>query len=251
MQRLVVGAEQIHAQILLLTAEQQHYLRRVLRLKVGDRFIAMDGWGKLWLATLTAKGEQATLHLPEDRSLLGSGLNLKGPEIVLAACLPKQGFDEVVRQATELGIAQIVPVISNRTLLRPSANKLSRWRRISAEAAEQSERHIVPDIHEPLTWFQWISREADSDRYLCVPRYTAPSLLSLCLSACSRQVVIAIGPEGGLTDAEVEQAISVGYRSVTLGERVLRAVTASVAAVSIMQAGFELASVAPYEKTQP
>ncbi|MEO0987575.1 MAG: 16S rRNA (uracil(1498)-N(3))-methyltransferase [Cyanobacteria bacterium J06639_14] len=250
MQRVVITTEQIQDQILSLSREQQHYLIRVLRLQVGDRFLALNGEGKLWLATLMPTGAQASLANPEDTSALDPISAPAKPRITLAACLPKQGFDEVVRQVTELGIDQIVPIISDRTLLRPSPSKLQRWRRIAAEAAEQSERLIVPKIYDPIVWSKWLVYEPGSYRCFCVARYTAVPLLSICFSADRERIVVAIGPEGGWTTSEIRDATSVGYQPVTLGMGILRAVTASVAAISILQSGFEFASIEPQTNTK-
>lgn len=243
MQRVVVRAEQIQGEILSLTAEQQHYLQRVLRLGTGDRFWVLNGTGDLWLATLSTQPAQATLTAttvapPSDQALPHC-------HITLAAALPKQGFDEVVRQVTELGVDHIVPLISDRTLLRPSPNKLERWRRIAAEAAEQSERLTVPIISEPIAWLDWLSTESQDLRYFCVARQSAPSLLSASLSTQAAFIEVAIGPEGGWTEDECQRAIAQGYRPVTLGTNILRAVTAAVTALAILRAGSDFATMYP------
>ena len=247
MQRVVVEADQIKGQTVSLTLEQQHYLTRVLRLRAGDRFLVLNGRGMLWLATLLQAGKEALLSAPPKLYAEDDGLLDPTPHITLAACLPKQGFDEVIRQVTELGIHQVIPLISDRTLLSPSRHKLQRWRRIAAEAAEQSERLIVPTLGEPVSWSEWLSEGTVGYRCLCVERHTAPSLLTLCLSTAIEKIEIAIGPEGGWTKTEVEQGISAGYQPVTLGRGILRAVTASVVAISILQAGFEFANMRPYQ----
>ncbi len=133
LQRLAVTATQICDRQIDLTREQQHYLNRVLRLQAGDRFIAMDGRGHWWLAVLEAQETGLIASITEEIAV-----NRELPvEVTLMAALPKgNGFDDVVRQATELGVASIVPVTSDRTLLKPSDQKVDRWRRIAAEAAE-------------------------------------------------------------------------------------------------------------------
>ena len=237
MQRVIVSPNQIIDTTLTLTAEQQHYLKRVLRLQAGDRFLALDGQGHLWLAVLAVVGTQATLTpIPESPT---TDTVASRPHITLAACLPKQGFDDVVRQVTELGVDQIVPLLSERTLPRPSAHKLQRWRRIATEAGEQSERLTVPTIVEPTAWSTWLTQPSQAHRYLCVARPPCQSLLSVCLSSRPSAVVIAIGPEGGWTEAEVTVAIANGYQLVTLGQQILRSVTAPIAALAILQAGIE------------
>ncbi len=118
LQRLAVTATQICDRKIDLTREQQHYLNRVLRLQAGDRFIAMDGRGHWWLVVLEVRETGLFASIAEEIAV-----NRELPvEVTLMAALPKgNGFDEVVRQATELGVASIVPVTSDRTLLKPSA----------------------------------------------------------------------------------------------------------------------------------
>jgi 16S rRNA (uracil1498-N3)-methyltransferase len=224
LQRLVIAASQSHASPITLTTEQRHYLYRVLRLKAGDRFIAMDGQGNSWLAELQA--EQATL-------LESISVQSELPvTVTLMLALPKNGFDDVVRQVTELGVTCVVPVVSDRTLLNPSPNKLERWRRIAQEAAEQSERQMVPTLLDPISFSDAVQTLAAEQRFICVARGTLPHLLN-CVSD-ARSIIVAIGCEGGWTEAEVSQAISAGYQPVSLGRRILRAVTAPITAMSLI-----------------
>lgn len=167
--------------------------------------------------------------------------------VTLLMAIPKgQGMDDIVRQATELGAAQIVPILSDRTLLNPSPQKLDRWRRIAQEAAEQSERRLVPVIFAPQPWSNvlntWNAKTCDA--YLCEARGDRPHLLSTLLPGCgaspsTKPMAIAIGPEGGWTAAEIDGAIAAGYQVVSLGQRVLRAITAPAAALSIIAAALE------------
>jgi 16S rRNA (uracil1498-N3)-methyltransferase len=243
LQRLVVTPAQISNQVCTLTAEQQHYLSRVLRLHSGDRFIVMDGQGQGWLAELIDPLTQAKLL-----SAIQAETELP-LAVTLAIALPKgNGMDEVVRQATELGVSRIVPILSDRTLLNPSTQKLERWCRIAQEAAEQSERQFVPTIQAPIAFLSYLqdvqslsAPEGQSLHYLCVARRSAPSLLS-CLTASSQSapapasITVITGPEGGWTEAEVEAAIAAGCQPVSLGKRILRAVTAPIAALALIAA---------------
>ncbi|MDX2229606.1 MAG: 16S rRNA (uracil(1498)-N(3))-methyltransferase [Leptolyngbyaceae cyanobacterium bins.349] len=237
LQRLVVDPAKIHPPTIQLTPEQQHYLTRVLRLQIGDRFIAMNGQGESWL-TILDDGPTATLVHPINTQ---TELPIA---VTLVMALPKgNGFDEVVRQATELGVSQIQPVISDRTLLNPSPQKLERWRRIAQEAAEQSERQIVPALLDPITFVDHLHQIQSSQphrSYLCTPRRAAPALLPLLTQTWQAQpLTIAIGPEGGWTDPELDQAIAAGYALVSLGDRILRAVTAPIVALALIAASCE------------
>lgn len=247
LQRLVIAVEQRQNQQILLTDAQQHYLGRVLRLGNGDRFIAMDGQGSWLLSELEA-------NLTQARIIESLSVQTELPfAVTLMAAMPKSsGFDEVVHQATELGVTAIIPLKSDRTLLNPSPQKVERWRRLTQEAAEQSERQVVPTILDPVD-FATSLQLADTPhtyRYICVARGNPPHLLS-CLQDIKLQlkthtstpqlpsVVIATGPEGGWTTTEVEKATAAGFQPVSLGCRILRAVTAPIVALSLVASVLE------------
>jgi 16S rRNA (uracil1498-N3)-methyltransferase len=253
LQRLAVNPAQICDRKIDLTREQQHYLNRVLRLQAGDRFIAMDGRGHWWLAVLEAQETGLIASIAEEIAV-----NRELPvEVTLMAALPKgNGFDEVVRQAAELGVASIVPMTSDRTLLKPSDQKVDRWRRIAAEAAEQSERQIVPTILEPVSFDVAVKDCGQKYRFICVARgenrhlwdcligsFDAPFVGAVppCPPPAGGElsIVIAVGPEGGWTEGEVKRAIEFGFEAVSLGSRILRAVTAPIVALSLVGAAFE------------
>ncbi len=233
LQRLAIATSQLQDKQILLTREQLHYLSRVLRLGEGESFIAMDGKGNWWLAALEAQQAQILESLEVQSELPIS--------ITLMAALPKgNGFDEVVRCCTELGVTTIVPVISDRTILNPSSSKLERWRRIATEAAEQSERAVIPAILEPVAFSSAITAVRTNYRYLCVARGNNLHLQKAINSVPkSAEIVISIGSEGGWTAAEIDKAITFGFQSVSLGSRILRAVTAPIVALSIVAATFE------------
>jgi 16S rRNA (uracil1498-N3)-methyltransferase len=232
LQRIAIAPTQIQATLITLTPEQQHYLKRVLRLSPGDRFIAMDGQGKWWLAELQTQQAQIleTLTVETELSLA----------ITLMVALPKgNGFDDIVRYSTELGVTCIAPVLSDRTLLNPSPQKLERWRRIAAEAAEQSERAIVPTILEPVAFNTAINKTTATQRYICEARGDYPHLNKL-IEYQNQEIIIATGPEGGWTETEIENAIASGFQPVSLGRRILRAVTAPVVALTLISAIYEV-----------
>jgi 16S rRNA (uracil1498-N3)-methyltransferase len=179
LQRITIHTHQIQATQLLLTSQQQHYLLRVLRLRDGDQFIAMDGMGEWLLAQL--QGEQG--------KILGSlAVKTELPvSITLMMALPKgNGFDEVVRCCTELGVTCIAPVLSDRSLLNPSSQKLERWRRIASEAAEQSERTFVPTILDPVTFNTFLNKAVATHRYICEARGNYPHLKQVINNTKSR-----------------------------------------------------------------
>jgi 16S rRNA (uracil1498-N3)-methyltransferase len=231
LQRITIHPQQLQANQLLLTPQQQHYLLRVLRLRDGDKFIVMDGMGKWWLARL--QGEQGEVLEPlEVKTELPVA-------ITLMMALPKgNGFDEIVRCCTELGVTSITPILSDRTLLNPSHQKLERWQRIASEAAEQSERAVVPTILQPVAFNTAIKETTATYRYICEARGDYPHLQQV-INKTANEIIIAIGPEGGWTNQELEIAIASGFQPISLGRRILRAVTAPIVAISLIAAYFE------------
>ncbi len=236
LQRLVVAPEQIQDNRVQLTSAQQHYLGRVLRLVAGEQFVVMDGRGHWWRAQLANGLDSACLLevMPHHSELPVS--------VSVAVALPKgSGFDEVVRQLTELGAARILPVLSARTLMQPSSGRLARWRRIAQEATEQAERSLVPEVAEPLPFPDLLRLSSPETRqYLCVARGQPPGLLTLArLRGAETAILLATGPEGGWTEAEQQSAQAAGFQPVSLGARVLRAVTAPVVAMGLVAAALE------------
>jgi 16S rRNA (uracil1498-N3)-methyltransferase len=234
LQRITINPQQLQENQLLLTPQQQHYLLRVLRLRDGDQFIAMNGMGKWWLTKLQGKQGEIVEILEIKRELPVS--------ITLMMALPKgNGFDEVIRCCTELGVTYIAPVLSDRSLLNPSPQKLERWRRIASESAEQSERAVIPTILEPVAFKTAINENTASHSYICEARGDYPHLKQVINNAnTAREIIIAIGPEGGWTDQELEIAVKSGFVAISLGCRILRAVTAPIVAISLIAANFEL-----------
>lgn len=234
LQRITINPQQLQENQLLLTPQQQHYLLRVLRLRDGDQFIAMNGMGKWWLTKLQGTQGEIVEILEVKTELPVS--------ITLMMALPKgNGFDEVIRCCTELGVTSIAPVLSDRSLLNPSSQKLERWRRIASESAEQSERAVIPTILEPVAFKTSINENTATHSYICEARGDYPHLKQVINNAnTAREIIIAIGPEGGWTDQELEIAVKSGFVAISLGCRILRAVTAPIVAISLIAANFEL-----------
>jgi 16S rRNA (uracil1498-N3)-methyltransferase len=232
--RLVIKSAQIQQEQIILDAQQLHYLLRVLRLANGDRFLALDGVGNAWLAEII-EGSAQIIESVEIKTELPLALNL-------ITALPKgSGYEQVIRCCTELGVSNFMPVISDRTLLKPNPNKVQRWRKIATEAAEQSERQIVPQILEPATYISAIEQvPATQNKYICVARGDTPSLWSSLQQRTQSEIIIATGCEGGWTETEVAQAIALDFQPVSLGKRILRAITAPIVASSIVTAVLEL-----------
>ena len=231
--RLVIDTHQTENNLINLNPDQEHYLRRVVRLNNGDEFIVMDGKGKCWQAQLTDTGGKIIEPLLENKELPIA--------VTLMVALPKgNGFEEIIRCTTELGVNQLQPLISDRTVVKPSPHKLKRWRKIAQEAAEQSERQIVPHIAEPISVDEAFSavNNLSIPKYFAFARSSTPHLLNFLAvdlsSSLPSQIIVATGCEGGWSHREIEQAIASNFQEISLGTRILRAVTAPIMAMSLI-----------------
>ncbi len=227
--RIVIEPKQKQGEVINLTPDQKHYLKNVLRLKEDSEFIVIDGHKKTYLVKLNRDNCEIIKELEEQTELPIT--------VTLMIALPKnKGFDEVIRSCTELGVNTIIPIISQRTLLKPSSHKLDRWRKIVKEATEQSERQIVPTIMEPISFLEALKniKQTNENCYICVARKKAKHLLTYLLPEITNSLIIATGCEGGWTEEEINEAVTSGFIPVNLGSRVLRAVTAPLVALSLV-----------------
>ena len=208
----------------LLNTEEQHYLRRVLRLRCGDRVDVIDGCGRLTVATLVE---------PQSLALDTAPLKIEPmahPQLGLAVALMRRGMDEVVRMACELGIDLIQPLRCDRCV--PQADhRPERWASIIREAVEQCERLWLPQLHEVKGLSQWLE-EVEGIRLVGVTRETAAPSLHQCLRHKSdplQRTWLMIGPEGGWASAEQNLFVEAGLQPVHMGSTILRSSTAAVA----------------------
>ena len=237
MHRLFVPPEQLAAPRVKLTAEQARHLGTVLRLKPGEEIEVFDGKGarfRAWLEDSPAL-DAAVLRLAEP---LPEG-PVRAVDVTLVQALAKgEKMDLVVRKATELGASRIVPLSSERAVVRldkgRGGSRAERWRRVAQEAARQCGRADVPRIDEACGWDAVLSllRDEPGRRGLLLDP-EEPLRLGQA-SRGARKVLIAVGPEGGFSPDEREKARAGGMLPVGMGPLVLRTETAGLAALCIV-----------------
>jgi len=218
----------------------------VLRLRPGAEVLAFDGVGNEYLAELVEVGPRRVV------------LRLDGPTparpesplglVLAAAALPGDRMELVIQKATELGVAEIWPVVTQRTdaAARPAlgGSRDERWRRVAASAAEQSGRAVVPRIAPPRLLEALLAAPFEGTRVMLLERSGEPLLASL--APAPARLLLAVGPAGGFAASAAQKANDAGFRCLSLGPRVLRAETASIAAVAIAQAQWgDLARATP------
>ena len=239
------GAFTADKKSLTLSGEETRHARDVLRLQSGDEIFVFDGAGREFqCAVQTISGTQAEVSVTAqvEPARPESPLNLT----LAIALLKGEKFDLVIQKTTELGVKRIVPLDTERGDVRlrdgDAQKRLTRWRRIALESAKQTGRAYVPEIDAPLA-FNLMLRPAgesmESIRLLFSER--AGKSLSEATNGFgsqSKETIALVGPEGGWSDDEIELAREAAWEIVTLGGRTLRAETAGIMVVALLQHRF-------------
>lgn len=222
-------------QITLREGELDHAVR-VCRHKVGDVVEVVDGCGHRFRVRVDAVHEDALRGTVLDRR---DEPPSSGRIILVKALLKGSRFDWVVEKATELGVAAIIPLITERTIVPAvSANKVARWRKIAVAATKQSLGGFVPDVRTPQRFPELLSDMRGQAQILVAWESEESALLGDVLPSAESswgEVSLWIGPEGGFTDGEIDLARDAGAGCFSLGSRRLRAETAGIAAVALLQ----------------
>lgn len=223
-----------------LRAEDQSYIKSVLRLKKNDHLVVFDGQGHEYRAMIRQfEGSRTIVEIlkkyhPQDKPV----------RITLLQALPKAGkMDFIIQKATELGVDRIVPFQSARSVSRPTddkkSQKASRWQKIAVEAARQCGRADVPVI-SPCVDFQEMIGGADGKGFKIIfwEEETQSGLKAVLRQKhpeSIKELLIIVGPEGGFLKEEVDQARKAGFEAVSLGKQILRVETAVLAILAILQ----------------
>ncbi|HHK6005221.1 TPA: 16S rRNA (uracil(1498)-N(3))-methyltransferase [Neisseria subflava] len=207
----------------------------VLRVKNTEEIVLFNGNGKSYpaLPEVLEKRRASVRILREEATDNESPLNITLVQAVSAA----ERMDFTLQKSVELGVAEIRPVISERCVVRLSGERaekrVARWQEIVVSACEQSGRNIVPKVLPLTTYAQALQQLPQETTKLLMSLNRAQNLSDV--QPQSGKVVFMVGPEGGWTEKEEQQAFDAGFQSVTLGKRVLRTETASLAAIAAMQ----------------
>jgi 16S rRNA (uracil1498-N3)-methyltransferase len=231
MTRVPVDASRIEGSTVRVSGADARHLLKVLRARAGDALAAYCADGREWEAVIVSTGPTSLLlELGAARAarpdspcsiLLGQGV-AKGDKL-----------DRVVRAATELGVAEVMPVLTSRS--EPSGkNREVRLQRIAEEACKQCGRARAPPVHAPATLAEFLAK-AQGFAMKLVPWEGGGIGLRQALPAATKSVALLVGPEGGLAAEEVEQAKGQGFVAVSLGPRILRTETAGIVAVALVQ----------------
>lgn len=242
MARFHVRPEAIASDRVAFDAEETRHLARVLRLGPGDSVEVVDGRGsvlRVRLETIEGRSAAGTI-LARSSSVSESPL-----AVTLAQGIPKgDKMEGIVRAVTELGVVRVIPVVTERTIVRLEPGRwrerARRWQRVAREAAKQCGRAVIPAVDPPCSIEELGGSPAAAGLRLCLWE-SEPRGLGEILEALRQPVASAlllVGPEGGLARREVEALEAQGFERAGLGARILRTETAGPVGVALLQARF-------------
>jgi 16S rRNA (uracil1498-N3)-methyltransferase len=239
MSTFFVDSDAITSATIRITGDLLHHLRDSLRLRPGDSLVLNDGDGTRYRVEVT----HVTSHAIDSRIIdrQTEPARNTSPIVLGQALIKGDKMDWVIQKATELGVATIVPTHSTHSVIKPNPERLehqrSRWGRIARDAAQQSERWTIPTIADPVDLAEICRQYASAPlKGMLVERSSGASLATISLPLGSQQwIVLLVGPEGGWAPEEQHHAREQGFLPLTLGPRILRAETAAIAALSILQ----------------
>lgn len=243
MNRFFVKASQINdiSREIMINGEDVKHISKVLRLNSGDKIEICDGEAYEYLGEI--RDIQRDMVLVE--YIKKEPISTEAPiKIILYQGVPKGSkMDLIIQKTTEMGIFSIVPVFTQRTVVqldgkKDKEKKTERWQKIAEEAAKQSKRGIIPEIHQPLSLQEALMHSRNNQvniiAYEGEKIITLKGVLSQLEGNTKGNIGIWIGPEGGYTEEEIKRAEVEGSKVVTLGPRILRTETAGFALLSMI-----------------
>lgn len=231
--RFFVPPESVTGPSAVLPEVQAHHLRDVLRIGAGEAVEIFDGTGRGWAGEVAYSGSRVLVCGLEPLAARQPGIH-----VILAAALIKPArFEWMLEKATELGVDEVIPLKTRFGDIRiPDArlgDRVGRWDRIAREAARQCGRMDAPRIHDPVDFARLLESGAVGVRVLFHEKAGEPWRPDP--AALEAGVLLCVGPEGGWSDGETDAARAAGFAVCGLGPRILRAETAALAALAVLQ----------------
>ncbi len=221
----------------VVEGETAHHLARVLRAQTGQLYELSDG-EKVWLGRIEKVGrDRLEFALVEELPAYQPAVDVT----LLLAVVKFDAFEWAIEKATELGVSTIVPLAaarSEKALLAAAEKRAERWKKILAEASQQSRRLRLPFLGAITRPEQAFSLAGYGLKLLLSERQDAPSMREVLAGQKTAKAAIAIGPEGGWTDGELDAAHQSGFKQVSLGKLILRTETAVIAALASLHYAF-------------
>ncbi len=239
MHTFYVPSIRINEDIATITSSEQHHLCNVLRGKLGDTIRVIDGKGSVCIAKIYRIGAESS----DVKIINREFCRRHTPSLTLFQGVPKSDKMELILQkTTELGVTQIVPMSTERSLQKPSENRFERWHRIVLSATKQCKRAWLPELHKVQEFNECLNMIQKYARSLIFWENERQQHIKAVLGEKTKEESIAflVGPEGGFTDKEVNAAVEKGCIPVKIGSNILRTETAAIAGITIAAYEYQL-----------
>ena len=237
MSRFYVSPENVKNNLIHVTGPEAHHIKDVMRLKKSDNVVVFDGTGKEYTGFIKDEGSKKVIvEIVKTKAPIA----LAPAEITLAQAIPKKAkMDFIIEKATELGVSAIVPILTERTVVRldgdKSKDRCLRWQRIATSAAKQCGRPDIPEVMNVKKFYFALDKISDYDVGLLACLSEGTEKMRDALSRFkSGKIILFIGPEGDFTPLEITMARNAKCRPITLGRLVLKSDTAAISALSIL-----------------
>lgn len=244
MYHFFIQAKQVSDNIVSLQGNDVNHIKNVLRMKIGEKISLSDEDGVGYTCSISSfEKDEILLDILEIQDVSHE----LPANVTLFQGLPKgDKFETIIQKAVELGVNEIVPVMTKRSVVKLDTkkreNKLKRWNSISESAAKQSKRTYIPKVEEVIDFEEAIKLSAGFDN-VCIPYEQAEGMKAtkefLSNLKPDTKVAFYIGPEGGFEEYEIQKAMEYGIKPVSLGKRVLRTETAGMALMSMIMLTYE------------
>jgi len=237
MSRFYVKPEDVKGEEILVSKEEAHHIIDVMRLSSGDEVVAFDGTGKEYIGKISniSKG-----NLKIKIEKINKPKLKHKPYVTLAQALPKKTkIDFIIEKATELGVDEIIPLVTERTIVRLSEGKRTQksqhWQNIAISASKQCGRLDIPKVRAPLLFSEVFKEIKDYDLAMmaCLTEDSRP-LKEVISDFNGKKILVMVGPEGDFSLKEIKQAGSFNIRLISLGRLVLRVDTAGLFVLSVL-----------------
>ncbi len=239
MQHFFVTPDQVQGDRITILGSDVNHMKNVLRMHIGEQVTINDGNNISYLCRVESYQEDSAILHIEEEQMTDTELSSR---IYLFQGLPKQDKMElIVQKAVELGVYEVIPVATKRAVVKldekKALKKVARWQQIAEGAAKQAARGYIPKVHDLMNYKEALSYAEDLD-VVFIPYELAEGMKETKRLIeeihPGESIGIFIGPEGGFEVEEVEAAIAMGAKSITLGKRILRTETAGLTTLSIL-----------------
>ena len=239
MQHFFVTPDQVKEDHIYIEGSDVNHMKNVLRMRAGEEVMVSDGNNRKYLCEVEGYEPDLAVLKIQEKGVVDTELP---SQIYLFQGLPKQDKMElIVQKAVELGVYQVIPVATKRSVVKLDAKKAEkkteRWQQIAQSAAKQAGRGYIPEVHSVMTYKEAMEYARKLDVVL-IPYELAEGMEEtkkmIRQIQPGQSVGIFIGPEGGFEIEEVEEAINAGAKAITLGQRILRTETAGLTTLSVL-----------------